>query len=300
MSTASSVGHAQVDAKSAARTAYARGERAAQEGNLREAALAFDEADRLAPNTVALESAIGAAVRADDPLLVMQIVARAEGTGRGELAVVAEARDAFERRVATFRFPCLAEKPACAVVVDGAARAERTVHVLPGSHRVEVTRGDRRSKDEVNIAGGEARTFDPPVTADPPVAPAPPPASSLPPSSGLSPYWLILGAGVTVGFAAGTVATGVLALEKQSELDTLQCRGVSGPCSIGPAAEQQAVIDDGERFELMAGVFGGITVAAAITTVLVGALAVEWDDAPATVAFTAGPGLAGLVLGLEL
>lgn len=268
------------DPKVQARAAYAKGEAAAKAGNLREAALAFERADELLPSPAALESALGAAVRSDDPVLVMTLVDRAEATSRGGLVAVKEAKAAFASRVGTIRTPALDDRADCSLAVDESPVRTALLRVAPGEHRVKLGCGGDSIEERVVVAAGGEHLVA--LKTKPVVPPKPAPSPRGP-----SPLWLLLGGGVTAGLGAATLATGVLALERQADLDALQCKEAPSPCTIGSADAQQAVIDEGERFETLSFVFGGLTGGAAIGTVLFAALGVDWSDEP--VAVVPGP-----------
>lgn len=263
------------DPKVKARAAYAKGEAAAKAGKLREAALAFEQADELLPSPAALESALGAAVRSDDPVLVMTLVDRAEATSRGGLVAVKEAKAAFSSRVGTVRTPALDDRTDCALMVDGSPVPTALLRVAAGEHPVKLSCDGDSIEERVVVAAGEEHVVA--LKAKPVVPPKPPPPR------GPSPLWLLLGGGVTAGFGAATIATGVLALDRQADLDALQCKEAPAPCTIGSVAAQQAIIDDGERFETLSFVFAGLTGGAALGTALFAALGVDWSDEPVVI-----------------
>jgi hypothetical protein len=277
--------HAQ-DAKTEARAAYTRGEKLAEAGKLREAALAFAEADRLAPTEVALDSAIGAAARTGDPVLVMTLVERAEATQRATFPAVVDARARFAGRVGRLTLPCRDEKPACTAKLDGSPVETSTVLVLVGSHEITLELGTRKRNEQLVIKSGEERRVE--LPADKVALPV---AAPVEPSSGISPWWLTIGGALTLGFGGAALGTGLASIAAEDELTELQAAGAS-------VGEQQEVIDRGEQHALLSNVFIGVSAAAATATLFVGIFAVDWSGgAPAKVAFVPLPG--GGYLGVE-
>lgn len=259
------------DTKAAARAAYGRGEKLAESGKLREAALAFAEADQLAPTDVALDSAIGAAARTDDPVLVMTLVDRADLTRRSGLPAVSDARGKFAGRVGRVDIPCLKLKPACVAKLDGKVIIERVTVVLPGSHAVSLELGARKRDEDVTVGAEEQRAVELPEEK---LAP-PPPVVEPDPPSGISPWWLTIGGALTLGFGGGALGTGLASISTEQELSDLQAAG-------GSVTEQQALIDQGETYSLLSNVFIGASAAAATATLFVGIFAVDWSTPSAS------------------
>jgi hypothetical protein len=262
------------DPKDAAREAYTRGEKLSEEQRYADAARAFAEADSLIKNDTALESALGAAVRAGDPVLTMTLVDRADQTGRSALPGVAEARASAVGRVGVVVVPCVTETPACVATVDASAVTTSRHWVLPGKYRVTLTRGEEKLDETVDVSASGERviTFKQPEPTD-----TKDPDGSGEASSGkISPLWLILFGGVTLGLGGATIAQGVVGLGIEQDLKDLQARD-------GSVEEQQALVDDGEGWELRTNIFIGLTAAAGAATVLVAIFAVDYsskDEAP--------------------
>src|SRR5262249_38333203 len=85
-------GGARADDPEAARAAYDRGKAAAEAKRWLEAANAFARADALAPNDVALASALKVAALADDPALALTLADRAEQRAGAREELLAAAR----------------------------------------------------------------------------------------------------------------------------------------------------------------------------------------------------------------
>jgi len=274
----------------AARAAYDRGTRAYDRGDYAVAAGEFALADALAPHPVALKWALSAAVRADDPVLGMTLVARADrGPTDAPLAsAVAAARQKFERRVGAITVVC-PRGVACEARVDGAAtRPSMRTYVTPGSHLVEISVQGRIERRWATVDGGAGSevvgTSPAPLAA--PETPAAPPSAAAPtrdPSSprapaprptsipdagadGIAPIWFWLGAGVTAVFGGITIASGVDTLAKHDAY--LETREPGGDAA-------------GRSAETRTNVLLGTTAIVGLATGLVGLFAVRWSSVPA-------------------
>lgn len=270
-----------------ARQAYARGELATGQHDYEGAARAFAEADRLAPNPTALESALGAAIQADDARLGMELVARSRrDAASSSLAVVEKAREKFARRVGAIEIRCA--KPPCSAKVDGAS-ATGTVWVDVGKHQVVFAVGGHDSPLDADVQAEERLV----VTQPPPpaegVAPAPvvvvrEPVDRPRSSGGISPWWFVGGAAITAGLAAGTIASAVDTSHIHDDFDAVK--------SKGPTAEGDRLKSSGESASVRTYVLIGVTSAAAVATAAVGIFAVKWrSDGPVkTVSLSPSPG----------
>ena len=281
--------HAEDAPKTRAREAYTRGEKLAAAGNLQSAAEAFAEADWFAPNPTALEAALEAAIRADAPALGMNLVERASRSP-ADLAIAAgrTARERFATRVGALTFPCRDAPDPCKPSIQGAAVMASRVWALPGSHKV-VFEGTPKAV-VVDLAAGAERRVDPPAAeaVAAPIKPVEPKVSD----EGTSPLWTILPAGLTVAFGGVLVASIVQVGAAESDLQGFQATQNPGADATNAERDafrsgQQAIIDDGEMWSTMAGVFGGLTAAAgaATFTVLIVSLATAPDEAPKAAGF---------------
>jgi len=120
LSACAIAGSARADDPEAARAAYDRGTRAFEAKRYPEAAVEFARADALAPNAVALGSALKTAALADDPVLGMTLADRAElrvGAGEAALAAARRLREKFADRTGKLLIRCAAVR-ACTATVD--------------------------------------------------------------------------------------------------------------------------------------------------------------------------------------
>jgi len=278
-----------------AHEAYERGTAAYRRGDYATAAREYAAADALSPSPVALQAALDAALRADDPVVGTTLLERASGRPRtgGLDSIVAAAERRFARLTGHVRFACGGH--ACLASIDGAAvDASQSVVVRVGAHTVIVQSDGASATQAVTV--GPDETVEVRAPQNPPPAPAQPPpgapvvAPSSPPPEpprapereergGLPRAWFIVGL-VATGVAGGAaIASGVDTLDKHSSF--------AGDCQgsvIAPGANcgQRGV--DGQsaqtRTDVLLAVTGGLAAATAVT-----ALFVRWHD----VRVAAGP-----------
>lgn len=258
-----------------ARKAYDRGAKAYDAGDYATAAREAAYADLLVPNDVALELALKAALKIDDPVLAMVLADRAEGrkdAGDAAKVLAEQARKGAAERVGELRVDCKGART-CTATVDGApfpflARSWATV----GPHAVRVVADGRAETFEVVVARGREAVVavrDRSSATPPPVAPSAPapasPASSSPDradgSGGLSPVWFWAGVAVTAALGAGAIASGV---DTQNQHDDFVARPSRDASASGQSAET--------RTNVLLGVTGG----AAAVTLALGLFAVKF------------------------
>lgn len=199
-----------------AEAAYDAATEAHQQKDYAAAARLFARADELAPNAVALETALREAILADLPDLARELVARS----RRETAPTPGLLEAV--KIAEEKYPSPAQP-------------------------IE-------------------------VAAPPPVEIAPPPPivrDVEPTVEGIHPAWITIGLVGTAAFGAASIATYVDALAIENDLEALRASG-----ERDGAAE---LAERGEDAEVRLYVFEGLTGASAIATVLVAALAIDWN-----------------------
>jgi hypothetical protein len=279
------------DPKARAREAYARGEKLAANKDLEGAAAAFAEADWYAPNPTALEAALEATIRADAPALGMNLVERASRSP-ADLAIpaVRTARERFATRVGVLTFPCREESKPCKPIFRGAPVMASRVWALPGNYEVQFEGASKAVL--VDLGAGAERRVDPPAPEPAPVVTKPREVVQPVKDAGISPLWTILPAGVTV-VSGGMLLASILQVgAAESDLETFQLTENPGagatPAQKDAFAQgQNDIIDEGETWSTMAGVFGGLTAAAGAATiiVLVIALSSEPDEVPQTVGY---------------
>lgn len=185
----------------------------------------FELADRLAPATPALESAIRAHRQVGSPAhlaraatLAVKLRARAGSelaTARFADEVVGSVADAMTR----LTIQC----DRCQVEIDGAVEVERDLFLIPGEHRVVGHFSDGRTLTKSVVANaGKREALDwmsAPAPAPPPVASSASPSKApdtAPPgrfdsgatsSSRLAPAYAITFAGITAGLGAATAVS---------------------------------------------------------------------------------------------
>lgn len=265
----------------AAQQAYERASEAFGRKSYSEAAAGFALADRLQPNPVALEAAFKAVLLADDPVLGMELVERAEQRPPNPKieGYLKQAKAAFGQRAGKLAVTC-ADERGCTVKLNGAVLELGKRHwVRAGTQVLEVTVDGKSTTHNVEIKAGASLDFTAPappkpveaVTPPAPIAPTAParqqPKFNTPaPSSGLHPAVF----GVTAGLFA--VAGGVTIW---SGVDTL---------SLNDRYLEEG--DDSAREPGMAAqdrtnVLIGVTIGGAIATTLV-AIFTDWGSSPRT------------------
>jgi hypothetical protein len=289
---------ARADDPEAARAAYDRGAAAFEAKRYAEAANDLARADALAPNPVALASALKATELADDAVLGMTLADRAElraGAGEAVVAAARRVREKFQARTGKLSIRCAAVR-GCAVTVDAEPfPVEQQRWVKAGAHALEISAGGAVGRYTVVIEGGKTVDWQepggPPPAAEPPPPEPPKPApeppkpapEAPPPPRGVSPGWFFASLGVTAVLGGITVWSGVDTLSKHKDFDAGRIEG-----SVGQAAQTRT------------NVLIGVTGAAAAATLAVGVFGVRWSSAPAkaqsAVDLRLAPGPGGAVL----
>lgn len=263
----------------AARAAYDRGVRAMQSRDFPTAAREFQTADDLAPNPVALRSAIVAATEANDAVLAMNLSTRAaSGRDKSEQAdqslqdALATAKARFGSRVGRLLLRCSVAEP-CRAKVNGSPFATGSAqYVAPGSHTVEFIKpagterlvADVAAEAEVTLTAKPQRVATASAGASPEVAD----------HSGAHPGWIV------VGFVGTAALTGVTIW---SAVDTVKMN------------DEYLSIRDQERYDaglaaqLRTNILIGATAGSALATALFAAFGVNYSGSAQTV--VAGPWL---------
>jgi hypothetical protein len=286
------------DAKEDAAEAYDKGAAAYDKGDYPLAATQLARADELAPNGVTLELALGAVLRADDPVLGMTLVERAEKRKGGKSLdkLVDAARRKFGARAGKLNVACRVESPVgdrqgqCEVKVDG-KRFERggARWVSVGVHDVVIDIGGALQKSEVTIEGGKTVELVPtaPVSSG---EPKPPPQETKPPetkpeppkpkppaeSDGISPTWFWVGLGATAVVGGVGLVSGLDTASKYDEF--AKDRSNEEASSAGQSAQTRTIV-------LLAG-----TGVLAVATAAIGLFFVDWDSRAAPSSSSAGAG----------
>ncbi len=269
----------------AARKAYDKASEAFARKSYAEAAAGFAIADGLEPNPVALDSALKAAVLADDPVLAMQLVERAESRPKDPRveASAKKARDKLASRAGRLSVTCPDER-GCSAKLDGVAlELGKRVWVRPGLQRVEVVIEGATTGHAVDVPAGGTTDFVPPAppraatpaptpaqpapVAPPPLQPMQPPSDQRPRTPeedrGISPAWFVVGAVATAALAGVTIWSGVDTLDRHEAF-------LDGDDSAkGP----------GEDAQLRTNLLLGGTLLSAAGTAITG-IFVDWGGAP--------------------
>jgi hypothetical protein len=288
--------HAQNLGRDLAKRAYQAGEAAAARGDYEAAAVAFAEADQLEPNDVALESALEAAVRADDAPLGMELVERsARNAAASELPGVADARSKFASRTGRVVASC-GTSTRCDLSVDGKRVRGRSKWVVVGAHRVVVSLDGGDETSDVAVEAGASIAVPPEKAGEvapagvPPVAP-PPSAPPAPPKekSVVGDVVFYAGIGVTTVLASVTFASfGDVVLKHEDFAFDCEQRIQLARCP--------ALKDAADAAQLRTQILAGVTGASALGAVLVGIFAVDWSSPEAPVALDVGPQGAAVVV----
>ena len=238
-----------------AKEAYDRGTAAYEAKDFRLAAREFAHADELAPNAVALQAALDAAVQADDPLLGMDLADRATRDG-GTTALHAAADAArlrFADRVGSIVVRCVSTS--CAPTVDGAPILATTPHrVLAGGHDIAIAFDERASIRRSVVVHGKSVIE---VVADRTA------------SSGLAPTWFFVG-------IAGTAVLSGLTIASAIDTSRLHDRFGSSNCGAVSTAGCSDLGSRGASAQNRTNVLLGVSAAFGVGTVLTGLFFTRW------------------------
>jgi len=242
----------------AARAAYDRGVALFDAKDYAGAARAFAEADATVRNDVALGAAIDAAIRADDPVLGMGLVDRAEGR---PIANVAEARAKFSKRIGRVRVTC----SGCTATLDGAPLTIGSARVVAlGDHALLLEQNGKRDARTVSITPGQTIeiAWAPPIDK--------PPIEKT--ASGVSPVWFWVSAGTTAAFGAVTTVSALSVRDTREDFDALGCARVE-------KSGCRELADRGEGQQRLTNILLGVTIVSATTTTILGVYGVRWSVA---------------------
>lgn len=254
-------------ATAAAKASYERGLAEHAAGRLASAARAFAEADAAVPSNEAIEAALDDAVAADDPVLGMTLVARAEGRPLDARAARARdaARRAFERRVGEVVVVC-PRAATCTVRVDDGPSVVPAGPVLVGvgAHTVTASCDGRITTTRVDVApGASARVT---VGAPEPGVSAPARRAETDP---VRPgrVVVVVGLGVTAALGVATAISAVDLFGKRSEFVDGAC-ALDAPATATPLAECGRLADEGKAANVRTGFLLGGTLLAGATTLV--------------------------------
>jgi hypothetical protein len=254
-------------ATAAAKASYERGLAEHARGRLASAARAFAEADAAVPSNEAIEAALDDAVAADDPVLGMTLVARAEGRPLDARAARARdaARRAFERRVGEVVVVCPAPSTCTVRVDDGPPVAPAgPVLVGVGAHAVTASRDGRTTTTRVEVAPGASVR----VAVDAPERSGGEPARPAvgePVRPGR--VVVVVGLGVTAALGVATAISAADLFGKRTEFVDGAC-AIDAPATATPLAECGRLADEGRAANVRTGLLlGGALLAGATTLV---------------------------------
>jgi hypothetical protein len=286
-----------------AHAAYERGTAAFRRGDFVTAAREYAAADALVPNPVALQAAIDAAIRADDPVVGATLLDHARASARtdGLVASMTTAERKFAHRTGRLVLACPA--PPCLVAIDGAAAPPGVAIVVRvGSHTVTLEASGTVTTRVITVGADETLTVSspaglvspaaPPAPVQPPAPPPAPPAVSPavePPRpapvrpapahrGGLSPAWFWALTSATAVAGGVTIGSGVDTAERHATF-ARTCPGQPSCPRLG---------SEGQSAQTRTNVLVGVTAALGAAT-LVTALLVRWHGS-GSAAVAAGPG----------
>ena len=264
--------HAGADtaAEERARAAYDRGSAAYVRADYALAAKEFARADDALPNAVALRAALDATLRADEPVLGMELLDRAATRPHDDAlsAVASTARVRFAHRTGRVHVAC--GPTACRAAIDGVAfDPALSPYVLVGPHHVTVDHGGALDERVLDVAADAVVEVTPARPDLPLPAPAPPRAA---PDGRLSPTWFWIGVGATTALAGLTVASALDTASKHERFGTLGCARVDGDgcASLG---------ESGSSAQRRTNVLIGASALLGVVTATTGLLFVRWGSA---------------------
>ncbi|MFO0615808.1 MAG: hypothetical protein U0414_24655 [Polyangiaceae bacterium] len=250
------------DTKEKAHEAYERGTKASEAGRYHEAAVAYAEADELAPNKVALESALEVCVLADDPVLGAELLTRAKRDPTISADTLEKAHTKFDGRAGRLVLRC---EGACAAKLDGAPVTRRDLWVELGAHHVSIAEGPFTLDQDVDVKPGVTLELE----VDRARAKPEPEGDRAVPADGVStrvitPAFAYVGMGLTAGLLAGTIGSGVDARAKHDAF-----LGAASP-------EKPAAAEEGREAQIRTNVLVAVTSVTGALTLGLGLLAVPW------------------------
>lgn len=287
-------------AQQAARAAYDRGVEAHKRGDLGRAAEEFARADALAPSPVALGAALDAAVAANQPVLGMELVARAArmspppATPPELKRSVEAARAAFAGKTGRVTVVCNEGAPCSATLDDQAIAPSVERVVLVGEHALVFRVGGSEEPRRVQVGPDAALEVHPsaaavlaaPPSTPPAPGPGPGPAAPRPPAPApvkreeparapqagkpLPRFVIVLAGGLTVVAAGGAVWSGVVAGDLYDDFEAARCPDFAGVTCADLASRGSSAQTRANVLFATTGALGAATLAAAL-------LWVDWD-----------------------
>lgn len=253
------------DESANAEAIYDHGKSAYDRADYVTAATDFARADEMSPNTNVLELAIASAARADDPVLGMALVERADRRNLSDSARIG--RQAFEDKVGRIEVTCPGSAR-CDATLDGAPLVVGApVWVRVGEHAVALDADGTGERFSVAIAALQTTIVRPTriLRVQMPVPrtdePASPRRSDV---RQVSPVWFAVAAGATLLAAGFATASGLDATGTHDEF--LRDRS------------NARLADDGKSAETRTDVLFVATGGLAIGTVVLGLFFTKWRE----------------------
>jgi hypothetical protein len=270
--------------RDSARAAYEEGTRAFKRGDFAAAAAKYAEADALAPSPVALQAALDAAVKSDDPVLGAELLERARVRNpTGALATSVQAANAkLAHRAGKLTATC---PSACVVTVDGVAFQTGAARwIVAGAHAVVFSVEGRTENRSIDVSPDAETTIAPTPPAPQPVVvepPPPPPQQQLFVEPYVAPQRHRRGASPAL-FWVSLAVTGAFTITSGVDLAVTQVthdQFVSKACASSTSADCRSLASTGNATQAVGDAFLGLSIAAAVWTLVAGALIVSWHDA---------------------
>ncbi|MFO0611227.1 MAG: hypothetical protein U0414_01470 [Polyangiaceae bacterium] len=270
------------DAKKRAHEAFERGNQQSERGDYEAAAHSFAEADSLSPNKIALESALDTSILANDVPLGAELLERAKRDDTLSKDLMKRAHAAFDGRAGRVEIRCIA---ACTAKIDGAPIEGGAAWAKVGPHHVSIKEGDFSLDKDIEVSATTPLKLEVDRTPKP-VEPVAPPAPEPPPSTRLlHPAFAFVGIGLTAGLVAGTIGSGVDAMN------------IHDAFVAAPIDQKPALAEDGIAAQTRTNVLIGVSCGVGALTLALGLLAVPWgggEKKKEPVTFEIGPARASL------
>jgi hypothetical protein len=252
------IAHAQAGNIGAAREAYDRGAAAYDAGDYALATTQLSRADALVASDVALELALKAAVKANDPVQAMELAARAQSRSSPSLRAT---REETVARMSPRAGRIVVQCSSCTATIDGSPMSigePRWTLVGPHEVVVEHREGQRRPYPVKVDAGATAVVSA--ATPAPMLATAPPPPPEA--DRGVSTMWFWVPAGISVVLGGATLGS---AIDTRNKYEAFS------------ASPSQAGSDAGVSAQLRTNLLLGATAVSALTTAVIGLFLVRWN-----------------------
>jgi hypothetical protein len=202
---------------------YQEGKSAYDAGDFAAASRLLARADEAQPNSSVLDLAMAAARRADDPVLGMELVERAEQRGLSAAAIAG--RKVFASRVGLLVLAC-PDATRCEAVIDGASGTERR-WLRVGEHAVVLKSEDNTEQFSIQVEAEKTMVVRPtrvvemppkPIVTTPGILSNPPPEIDKGERrDNLSRNWFWGGVAATSALTIATTVSGIDTLSTRSD-----------------------------------------------------------------------------------